>query len=231
MIKIRRSDIKWAVIGIIAIIALIILLIAALTGGDKKPSSTTKNTGTPAITTPSMVNTATPIPTQTPVPKLYMKVNADNLNVRDSASQSGEAVTSLKNGAVVEVIQKDAVAGWHKIKTSDGKIGYCKSEFLVDTVAPTQSASVSNSVSPTQSTTPTTGTGTYMEVNADTLNLREKPNTDEGTKVVATLPNGAIIKVLDKNAAEGWYKVQTKDGLTGYCKSEFLKASTTGWTT
>ena len=226
MITIRKSDIKWIIICGVIIIALIVLLVIALSGG--------KNPGTPSASIPASVGvTPSPIlPSTQPSPEQsvsptpaveYMKVvnidDGSSLKVRNDASPEGEEIARLNNGAVVELVQRNAAEGWHKIKIEDGTVGFCSADFLEDTAAPAVTPSAGN-------TEPTPGSS-FVKVTADNVNLRKEATTD--AESLALLAKDTVLKVLDNNVAGGWYKVETEGGKAGYCKSDYLTASDSGW--
>lgn len=226
MITIRKSDIKWIIICGVIIIALIVLLIIALSGG--------KNPETPSASIPASVGiTPSPVlpstspslePSISPTPSVeYMKVvNIDEgstLKVRNDASTSAEEVARLNGGDIVELVQRNVAEGWHKIKMEDGTIGFCSADFLEDTAAP--------AVTPSAGTTDPTAGQSFVKVTADNVNLRKEATTD--AESLALLAKDTVLKVLDNSIAGGWYRVETEGGVTGYCKSDYLASSDSGW--
>ena len=55
-------------------------------------------------------------------------VTTDGLRMRKEASTDGEIVTSLNNGAQVEIVEK--VGDWYKVKYYDEYEGYLFSEYV-----------------------------------------------------------------------------------------------------
>ncbi|MBS7262449.1 MAG: SH3 domain-containing protein [Eubacteriales bacterium] len=221
MVMVRKTDIKWIVLGGIAVVALVVILILLLTSGSRTsnptptPTPVTTPTDEPTPTpTPELTPTPTPTPEPTPTPTpapVYMTVTADRLNVREEAKTSGKIVTTITRNTQVELIGASEDGKWYKVRLSDGKEGYCSSDYLV----------VAGSATPAP-------TVVYMKVAVeDSLNLRDKPSTSG--KVVAGMNPNTIVKLLEGANSEGWCKVQLKNGTTGYCKYEFLTASSTGW--
>ena len=51
-----------------------------------------------------------------------------NLNVRSAASSGSEIRTSLKKGSYVTLISKSG--DWWKVEYSDGKFGFCHSDYI-----------------------------------------------------------------------------------------------------
>ncbi len=58
----------------------------------------------------------------------------------------------------------------------------------------------------------------------DSLNLRSGPGTSY--RVIGSLYDGNIVTILE--SVNGWYKVKTAGGVTGYCSAEFIKISASG---
>ena len=58
---------------------------------------------------------------------ITMKVSADSVNIRKSASTNAEVISGTSKGATVKVIAKEGE--WYKVDTEDG-IGYIKAELL-----------------------------------------------------------------------------------------------------
>lgn len=221
MLTVRKSDIKWIIIGGVAIIALVVLLILLLTTGTPAPMGTPTPTpyATPVYTatpeptpvaTPTATPEPTPTPTPTPVPKTYMAVNVDKLNLRSEPNTSSSVLTGLTRGTIVEVVDMQVADGWYKVVTTSGQAGYCSAEFLVASAAPTP-----------------TPAPTFMKVKADTLNLRKTPSTS--ADVLTGLARDTVVKLITSADADGWCKIELKDGTTGYCKYEYLLTGPTGW--
>ena len=228
MIKIRKSDIKWVIICGIIVIALIIALVLLLPSGKPAPQASPSPSPSTSVITPSPVipsPEASPVlpsvaPSPSPTPTVeYMKVvNIDSgsaLTVRNEASTGGESLAKLPNGTVVELLERNTVDGWHKIKTADGVIGFCSADFLEDTTAPDPNASA------------TPAGPAYVKLTDDNVNLRKEATTSSDS--LGLLAKDTVLKVLDSNVAGGWYKVQTEGGMTGYCKADFLTETSTGW--
>lgn len=164
-----------------------------------------------------------------------------NLNVRSGAGTGFSIVTTLSSGASVTVMDSSN-ARWAKIKTGDGKTGYCSKEFLKITETPGSNTNTdTNPDTGTNTDTETdtdtgndtsTDTGTDQNsgsdshtitgasVTADMLRLRQTPDTNG--KILANLPRGTSLKVLDTSNSS-WTKVQTSSGQTGYVSSEFIQ--------
>ena len=140
-------------------------------------------------------------------------VNADVLNVRSGGDTNYGVQFTLAQGTEVTVLNDSG--DWVQIKTSDGKTGYCKKEFLdiKDTAAQTPPETP-----PQNNNTSSNKTGT---VNADVLNVRSGGGANYDVQF--TLAQGTEVTVLDDSG--DWVQIQTSAGKTGYCSKEFLTIS------
>lgn len=125
------------------------------------------------------------------------------VNVRSSASESGEIVGKLYNEAVAAVQAEEN--GWYKIKSGSVE-GYVKAEYVV-----VGDEELIMSTAKTVATVKTT-----------TLNIRTEASTD--ASIVTQAGADADLTVVDQNT-EGWVKVSTEEG-TGYVASEYVEVST-----
>lgn len=178
------------------------------------------------ISTSTGTNTNTPPSTGTT--GTATAVTTASLNVRSGAGTGYSIVVTLAKGVTVTVTD-NSNASWAKIKTSDGKEGYCSKEFL--NISTTQTGTDNNNGTDTNTNPGTdTGTGdntgsdshtvTGASVTADMLRLRESPDTS--AKILANLPKGTSLTVLDTSNS-AWTKVQTASGVTGYVSSEYIQ--------
>ena len=140
----------------------------------------------------------------------------DYLNLRTGAGFGYRVVVTLAAGTKAEVLD-NSNADWVEVKTSDGKQGWCSREYLTLSGGQTPAAPQQPS---TPSSPPSSGALTSATVTADVLRLREGPSTS--TAVVGYALNGATLKPLG-DVQNGWLKVQTSGGKTGYVSAEFLK--------
>lgn len=171
---------------------------ASSSGASSAPSSSSGSTGTPSNPNPTS-------PNQPPV--TVTGKTTDALNLRTGPGTNYSIVLTLAKGATVTVTD-NSNATWAKVKTSSGKEGYCSKQYLTIT----QSGGTD--------TDPLPHTIVGAVVTADVLRLREQANT--GSKILANLPNGTSLAVLDVSNPS-WYKVSTTGGLTGFVSSEFVK--------
>lgn len=127
-----------------------------------------------------------------------MKVNTDNLNMRNGAGTSYRIIMKLKKGTVVELLSQSN--GWAKIRY-DGRLGYVSMQYLNEY----QSQGSNNINTATK------------QANTDNLNVRSGPNTSYS--VVGKLKKGEKVKVLSES--NGWSKIDYK-GKISYTSSRYL---------
>lgn len=98
-------------------------------------------------------------------------VTADQLNIRNTPSMTGNVVMQVNSGASLEIVRKEKnVQGWYEIRLGNDQIAYAKDEFI-------KIASVG---------------GTVIENN---LNFRSYPSLTKST-VMGKLPLGTEVTVL-----------------------------------
>ncbi|MBN1283798.1 MAG: SH3 domain-containing protein [Anaerolineae bacterium] len=162
-------------------------------------------TPTPTITdTPSDTPTITdtPTPTLTPTPQTLGSVaGSTGVNVRAEPDTDSERVTVLEPGATVLVLGANEDETWLEIRLADGATGWVWSRLLnvfegtpvppTDTPAPT--FTLSASVTPTPSTTPTRQVITDAGV---TLPPTTRPPAQDGSD--ATGPEVYILANCDE---------------------------------
>ena len=126
-------------------------------------------------------------------------VTATVLNVRSGAGTSYSVVTKINKGNKVDIIESKN--GWYKIKTSSGKIGWVSGDYL----------KIDNSTSVSSSKTKT--------VTATVLNIRSGAGTNYS--IVTKVNKGAKLTILESK--NGWSKVKTASGKTGWASNDYLK--------
>ena len=126
-------------------------------------------------------------------------VNADALRLRESASTDSTILATAPSGDTVVVLE-DAGNGWYKVDYKSIE-GYMSGEYL--DVQATADVKIG-----------------YGKVSAggSTLNVRSGPGTTYS--VVASLSNNAVVTIVGIN--NGWYKITTSGGTTGYVSSEYM---------
>ena len=137
-------------------------------------------------------------------------VTADALNVRSGPSTSYGITTKLYKGDKVEILETSN--GWHKIKASNGKIGWVSGDYI--------------KVSSGSTSQPSTST-TKATVTATSLNVRSGAGTSYS--VITKLSKGTVVDVLE-SASNGWKKVKTSNGTTGWVSGSYLTTGVVEYT-
>ena len=135
-------------------------------------------------------------------------VTADALNVRSGPSTSYSITTKLYKGDKVEILETSN--GWHKIKASNGKIGWVSGDYI--------------KVSSGSTSQPSTST-TKATVTADSLNVRSGAGTSYS--VITKLSKGTVVDVIE-SASNGWKKIKTSGGTTGWVSGDYLTTGSAG---
>lgn len=139
---------------------------------------------------------------------LYVKAK-ENVNVRNAASETADAIGKLQGGEVAEKTgEKD---GWIAINYK-GQPGYVKADF----VEATSDASGSVSKEMTENSSSENKEVVYVK---ETVNIRESMSQDS-KKVGVAYAGDKFTKIMDY--AEGWTKIDY-NGTQAYIKTEFLE--------
>ena len=126
-------------------------------------------------------------------------VEADALRLRESAGTDATILATAAKGDTVVVLE-DAGSGWYKVDYNSVE-GYMSGEYLtISTKADV-----------------TIGYG-LVDTDGATLNVRSTPSTS-GAKV-ASLNSGAVVNIVGID--NGWYKITTSGGVTGYVSSDYM---------
>jgi len=134
-------------------------------------------------------------------------VNTDSLNMRKGAGTSYSIITKLSRGTVVDVIES-ASNGWKKVKTSSGTTGWVSGSYLTTGVVEQPSTDSSTSQTSYKAT-----------VNTDSLNMRKGAGTSYS--IITKLSRGTVVDVIE-SASNGWKKVKTSSGTTGWVSGSYL---------
>ncbi|MCD8502184.1 MAG: SH3 domain-containing protein [Bacillaceae bacterium] len=129
------------------------------------------------------------------------KVTASSLNVRSTASTSGQRIGTLNQGSIVEIVETGINRHWLKIRHNND-LGYIHSGFvsLLDSESP-------NNV---------IGKG---RVTATTLNVRNAASTS-GTRI-GTLAQGATFEIFETGVNNHWLKIKINNQW-GYIHGDFV---------
>lgn len=155
-----------------------------------------------------------------------------NLKLRTGPGTNYEMILILSNGTELTVTD-NSDPGWAKVRTASGKEGWCSKEYLRIVTTGGSSSGSGNSSGAGTSSDSGTSSGTSSSagntdsdrtivgavVNADALRLRAQKSTS--STILATLPKGTQVSVLDASDPE-WIQVKTSSGQTGYMSAEYL---------
>ncbi len=183
------------------------------------------------------------------VTKLYATVTAGAVNVRKGVGTAYGVVTTLRRGAVVEILEQTTLEGktWGRYAGGWFRLsGYATLETVTEEVPtpeqpsesekPTEPEQPSEPEKPTEPEQPTepdepkteTVTKLYATVTAGAVNVRKGVGTAYG--VVTTLRRGAVVEILEQTTLEGktwgryaggWFR------LSGYATLETRQETTT----
>ena len=126
-------------------------------------------------------------------------VNTDALRLRNEANTTSTILATASEGDTV-VILEDAGNGWYKVDYNTVE-GYMSGEYLTVSAQ----ADVTIGYGPDQA-------------GGSTLNVRSGPGTTYSK--VTTLSDGAVVSIMGID--NGWYKIKTSSGATGYVSSEYM---------
>lgn len=194
------------------------------------------------VPVPTLAPTVEPAPTPTPAPIKEVTAGGKNLNVRLSPV-SGAVVAKLPDGTRLEVLGTEN--GWSRVRATlpDGSVveGFVMDVYLSDTAptaspaVPTPAATVTAqpgatttpaplpSGEPTEVPTEPVEVTAMVNTNGSALRLRSNPSTR--SDVLARMPNGAEITILE--SVDGWTRIkfvaQNGDEYEGWASSDFIK--------
>lgn len=129
----------------------------------------------------------------------------DYLNLREGAGTNTKVILTLPKNVSVSVLD-NSDAQWVKVRTSDGKSGYCFKQYL---------SLFSSSGQPSSPAALTAQTKAN-------LNLRQTFSLSG--KILSVVSKGTSVAVLD-NSKSGWVQVRTKSDTQGWCSRDFLTIS------
>ncbi len=138
------------------------------------------------------------------------------VNLRGTASTSGQVLATLSHGTQVTVTSSDG--SWCSVVASDGTRGYIMADFLVFDGSAPPAQQPTDPVTPTP---PDLGGGeveAVVHTASTSLNLRAQPSTQSA--VLAALPRGESVVVTHRG--EDWSAVRY-GSLTGYVATQYLR--------
>ena len=137
------------------------------------------------------------------------KITADNVNLRPTASTSGEPLAALSKGTSVEVLKKSG--DYYKIRVG-GQTGYVLKKYV---------GSLKSVSSGSSSSSSTTASTKKAKVTATELNVRNK----SGSTVLYKLTKGEIVEILGSSGDS--YQIKY-NGKSGYASKSYLTVLSSG---
>ena len=225
----------------------------AMPTAEPVPVPTQAPTAEP-VPVPTVAPTVEPAPTPTPAPIKEVTAGGKNLNVRLSPV-SGAVVAKLPDGTRLEVLDTENGWSRVRATLPDGSVveGFVMDVYLSDTAptaspaVPTPAATTTSPAVPTPAATVTAQPGAtttpaplpsgeptevptapvevtaMVNTNGSALRLRSNPSTR--SDVLARMPNGAEITILE--IVDGWTRIkfvaQNGDEYEGWASSDFIK--------
>jgi uncharacterized protein YraI len=139
-------------------------------------------------------------------------VNTGALNVRSGPGSGYGVLTSMYRGTTMTMIARNDAATWVKVITPTAVQGWVSVPFIV-TAYSIYSLPVEGGSSG----------GATASVNTGALNVRYGPGVGYG--VMTSLPFGAWVTMLARNADASWVKIAVSGGAQGWVNSRYLATS------
>lgn len=145
------------------------------------------------------------------------KVTANNLNVRSTASTSGNILGKLQKGSSVSILSVEG--SWVKIQYN-GQAAWISKEFV-------EISSTSSQPSAPNQTSTNPSSGLIGTITATSLNVRSTGSLSG--KIVGTVSKGQAFEILAEE--NNWAKIKLKDGQLGWVASWYLSKEQSSTTT
>lgn len=166
---------------------------------------------------PTAAPTAAPAPTGQPLNQLRVvhTGNTGKLYLREGMNTDSAVLGKFENGTLVTVLYD--LGSWSYVKVG-GLFGYMMNCYLA---LPTQTVITTPSPTPVPSGGFIVGTNAVVRnENSAFVYLRSSKSSDSTQNVLAQVPNGANVTVLEKGAF--WSRI-VYNGIEGYMASRYLK--------
>ena len=139
----------------------------------------------------------------------------ENVNLRETASWSGNIIHVIKSGETVTVLSTSG--DWTKVQ-HNGKTGYVPSKYVGKS---SNGGSNTNTPSTDVDIEVMNKTGKVVNLSSgDTLNVRSGTNTS--TTLLGKLSAGSTVKITGKDKKTGWYRIDF-NGTTGYVSDYYIQ--------
>jgi len=150
------------------------------------------------------------------------KVKAtDGVNLRERASTDSKVLTSIIDGAIVDVFEHDP-AGWSKVRF-DGINGFIRSDFLMrfaqQVQTPETPVETPGNVPDTPAETVPVEPPVILYKTIALVNFRTGPSKDHS--VIRTVKSGSDVEVIE-HGFDGWSFVRIR-GIEGYIDSTLIQ--------
>ena len=165
-----------------------------------------------------LYNGSVPAPTATPAPggNTVIKMIVGGTPLRSSRDESSSAniIMDLPHGAMIEILLTYPDT-WRYIDYNGVK-GYIHGQ----NVASVTSGSNPSPMMPVVPESTVIGMGIVHHPNGSYVNLRYSPNSDDNTNVLAQMPFGSTVQVMEQSG--NWTKVRY-NGIVGYMLTQYLQ--------
>lgn len=212
---------------------MLILLAAALTGCGLQTEIQGAGGATPFVITATLAPTPVPSATLTPIPPTptattvpVTGMTKTQVNLRATPSTAGAQLAILPPFAKVQIVGKDAAAGWYMILYPDapGGTGWVTAQYI-NVIQGEDQIPVVIGV-PTQGAAPnaTPGSGATGVI-LQQVNVRKGPGTE--FDALGTLNPKDVVALIGKDPSGAWLQVQftgAPDGV-GWVAASFVEAT------
>ena len=192
-------------------------------------------------TAPPLATEALP-PATTPGAPARPRITGDGLQMRVGPGTAYEVIATLAEGEEVNVLGRDEMGDWVKVRLDSGEKGWVAAEFVdlkgnlkavpvvtPESIAPPTTepapAAIPSPTVPPEATVPLTPVPTVtVPVSSRTtgggLRMRSGPGTDY--RVLALLAEDQEVNVLGRDEAGKWLKISVDSGEEGWVTAEFV---------
>ena len=122
----------------------------------------------------------------------YVSVQKDGVNVRSGPSTKDEVRWEVFKNFPLQVVKRQG--DWVQVTDFEGDTGWIYSSLL--------------------------STNKSVIVRKSKVNLRDQPNTDKGTRIIAIVKYGVVFTPLEKK--DDWLKVRHADGTVGWISRDLV---------
>ena len=213
-----------------------------ITPTSMAPPTTAETLEATAEPTATSLDTETPSPAATPSVPTRARITGDGLQVRIGPGTTYEVTTSLAEGDEVDVLGRDEMGDWVKVRLDNGEEGWVTSEFVdvegnlkavpvitpepialpttesTPTVVPSPTVPSEATVAPTPA--PTVTVPIPSRTTGGGLRMRSGPGTNY--EVLVFLAEGQEVDVLGRDEAGEWLKISLDSGEEGWVAAEFV---------